>query len=184
MTLLPPNASELEKALAEAVTLPALGMPHRSLWSPETCPEPLLPILAFTFSVDEWDPAWPLAVRRQVVARAIEVHRRKGTMSAVRAAVSAFGGSISIREWWEMDPPGVPGSFALILAVAEINGAPPSAPYINATVRQVTRAKPLSRPFEFTLAISASGSIGLKAIARPYVTRRLDMSAQESNHGP
>jgi len=175
--LLPPNASDLEKALADAVALPAVDMPHRRIWSPWTCPPALLPYLAWTFSVDEWDPAWPLSVRRQIVASAIEVHRRKGTLSAVRAAVAAFGGSISIREWWEMEPPGEPGSFSLVLALAEIDGAPPDADFIDATVRQVTRAKPLSRPFEFTLAISAAGAIGLAARARPLLSARLDMTA-------
>ena len=175
MTLLPPNAFDLEKALAEAVALPELAMPHRAIWSPQDCPEALLPYLAWTFSVDEWDPAWPLSVRRQVVANSIEVHRRKGTLSAVRQAVSAFGGSISIREWWEMDPLGEPGTFTLSLALSEVSGAPPTAEYIDATIRQVTRAKPLSRPFEFTLATGASTSIGIVAYARSVISARLDM---------
>lgn len=177
MSLLPPNASVLEKGLEAAVLAVPLPLPLRDIWSPQTCPEALLPWLAWSLSVDDWDAAWPLAVRRQVVAQAIEVHQRKGTLHAVRQAVAAFGGSISIREWWQQEPPGAPGTFSLVLALGEIGGAAPGADYVDAAIRQVTLAKPLSRPFDFTLAISASGAIGVVAAGRPAVTARLDLAA-------
>ncbi|MCW2395175.1 MULTISPECIES: phage tail protein I [unclassified Sphingobium] len=177
MSLLPPNASALELGLEAAVTGQALPVPLRALWSPQSCPEALLPWLAWALSVDEWDASWPVSVRRQVVASAIAVHRRKGTLAAVRAAVAALGGSISIREWWETEPMGEPGTFSLILALSEVNGAAPGAAYVDATIRQVERAKPLSRPFDFTLAIAAAGAIGIAPYARAVVSARLDMAA-------
>ncbi|OJY65518.1 MAG: phage tail protein I [Sphingobium sp. 66-54] len=177
MTLLPPNASPLEQALEQAATAAPLPVPLRDLMRPESCPAALLPWLAFALSVDDWDPDWPEAVRRQVVARSIAVHRRKGTVAAVREAVAAFGGSIVIREWWEADPPGEPGTFALMLALATVDGGAPSAGYVEDVTRQVAQAKPLSRPFEFTLALAASGAIGIVGAARPCAYVRLDMAA-------
>lgn len=171
------NGSALELAFEQAVAAPALPVPLRDLVSPDNIAAKWLPWLAFALSVDDWDPTWPESVRRRVVAQSIDVHRRKGTLAAVKQAVAAFGGSISIREWWETEPPGEPGTFSLVLAVAEIAGAAPGAAYVEATLRQVTQAKPLSRPFDFTLALSAAGAIGAVAGARPTVSTRLDMAA-------
>lgn len=177
MSLLPPNASPLERALEEAMQVPALPVPLREIWSAEDCPEPLLPWLAWAFSVDEWDAGWPLAVRRAVVARSIDVHFRKGTLSAVRNAVAAFGGAIAVREWWETDPAGTPGTFTLQLTLSELSGATPDAAYIADVIRQVTRAKPLSRHFTFAIAQSATGAIAVTTAARPAIYARLQMAA-------
>lgn len=76
-----------------------------------------------------------------------------------------------------MDPPGEPGSFSIVLAVGEIEGTLPNAAYIDAAIRQVIRAKPLSRPFEFTLSSDAAGVIGVAAVSRPAIYARLDMTA-------
>ena len=177
MSLLPPNATALEKAVEQALNVPELPVELRKLWSPATCPEELLPWLAWSLSVDEWRADWPLVVRRRVVAQSISVHRRKGTVAAVQEAIAAFGGSITVQEWWQMDPPGAPGSFSLILALGELNGAAPNASYVADTIRQVVLAKPLSRPFDFTLAIAASGTIGVVAALRPLTSIRLNMAA-------
>lgn len=177
MTLLPPNASTLERAFEAAMAVPDLPVPLRAIWSAYDCPEPLLPWLAWTFSVDDWNASWPLAVRREVVARAILIQRRKGTLAAVRQAVSAFGATISIKEWWETDPVGVPGTFDMILALGQLEGAPPSSDFIDDVLRQVELARPLSRHFTFSVAQSAVGQIGVFGAARPAVYARLDMAA-------
>ena len=67
--LLPPNAPPIARAIAAACA--SLGqLPVPRLWSADTCPEAALPALAWALSVDEWDDAWPLPVRRAVVAAA------------------------------------------------------------------------------------------------------------------
>lgn len=93
-SLLPPNASSLERAL-EAVAaerIEAIEVERlRALWTPADCPAPLLPWLAWALSVDEWDGAWPEATQRAVIAASIDVHRHKGTVAAVRRALAAAG---------------------------------------------------------------------------------------------
>ena len=44
-TLLPPNASDLERATEGAIRarLTAVPIPLATLWNPDTCPAPLLP---------------------------------------------------------------------------------------------------------------------------------------------
>lgn len=177
MSILPPNASALEKALEAACAAPALPVPLRALWNASTCPAALLPWLAWTMSVDNWSSGWPLSVRRSVTANAIRVHRQKGTAAAVRRAISSFGADMSVREWWEMDPAGAPGTFDVILSVADIAGASPSPEFVNSVVAEIERTKPLSRHFTFTQALKADAAIGLIGVARPVTYARQTLSA-------
>ena len=90
--LLPPNASPLERATAEALAeIQRVPVPLRDLWRPATCPAHLLPYLAWAFSVDRWDPSWSEAAKRDVIASAFYVHQRKGTISALRRVVEPLG---------------------------------------------------------------------------------------------
>ena len=91
--LLPESASNAERGLsgAAAKRLSAIGAPLRDLWRAETCPADLLPWLAWGLSVDDWDPEWPEATKRTVIAEAIEVHRYKGTPWAVRRSLEQMG---------------------------------------------------------------------------------------------
>lgn len=89
--LLPPNATPLERALAKACAMPRSPEEIRKLWSHRTCPLPLLPWLAWAWSVDEWDPAWSEAQQRSIVGASIQLHRKKGTVWAVREALLRSG---------------------------------------------------------------------------------------------
>lgn len=90
--LLPPNASVLDRAIASAVQLPAeltgdIGVVGRVA----DCPEGLLPWQAWAMSVDNWDPEWPVQVKRASIAASVGVHRSKGTVAAIRRALVAAG---------------------------------------------------------------------------------------------
>ena len=91
-TLLPPNASELERAM-ESVTarLGQVPLPIRALWDADTCPAHLLPWLAWAFSVDEWDPDWPEAAKRASIRDAARIQRHKGTVWAIRRVLANAG---------------------------------------------------------------------------------------------
>ena len=100
--LLPPNATELERAFdreAQRAFEPASRIPV--VWDPAQCPERLLPYLAWALSVDEWRDAWPLARKRQVIAASVSVHRRKGTIGAIRRALDALDLGVTISRWFE-----------------------------------------------------------------------------------
>jgi phage tail P2-like protein len=96
-SLLPPNSTELERALAESMSLAALDPDAiRALWNPATCPETHLPWLAWALSVDIWDDAWPVERKRATIAGSIAWHRKKGTPWAVEQALAAAGYSDSL----------------------------------------------------------------------------------------
>lgn len=139
--LLPVGSSQLEVAAAEACArLQQLPVPLRTLWNPQTCPLPLLPYLAWAWSVDRWDQEWPEETKRAVVAASQFIHRRKGTISAIRRVVEPLGYVINVHEWWQTSEP--PGTFRLDIGVLE-SGIDEAM--FNEMERLIGDAKPVSR---------------------------------------
>jgi hypothetical protein len=83
--ILAPNATVYERTLASQVDrLLELDIDRlRRLWDPHRCHIDDLPYLAWSFSVDIWDPQWPEAKKRRVVADAVAHHRIKGTKAGL-----------------------------------------------------------------------------------------------------
>jgi phage tail P2-like protein len=102
-SILPPNTTPLERAIEAAMhrRLGALPVPIRTLWNADTCPANLLGWLAWASSVDVWDDAWGEEQKRSVIRAAYFVHRHKGTVGAVRRALTALNIGLEIREWSE-----------------------------------------------------------------------------------
>ena len=98
--LLPPNMTALERAAADAIGARFdAPVPIRDLWSPERCPAPLLPWLAWALSVDVWDAAWPEVTKRRAIADSLAIHRIKGSRASVERAVAAMDlGAVEIVE--------------------------------------------------------------------------------------
>ena len=119
-SLLPSNRTPLEQALAQvSMEKPALPNVLRRMNSPDTCPVELLPWLAIQRSVDRWNPDWSEAIKRKVIRDSFEVHKRKGTLAALRRVVEPFADLIDITEWHQLEPMGVPGTFSMSLALFE-----------------------------------------------------------------
>lgn len=177
-TLLPPNATPLEAAIATtmAARLDALACDYRALWNPQTCPEALLPWLAWTVAVEQWSDAWPLPMRRARVASAIAIHRYKGTVKAVQDVIAAYGGTFALTEWWQITPPGDPYTFTLSVSVGGQITAP-SADLITAMAADIDRAKPARAHYTLNIAANAAGALGLIGAARPAIYTRLSLSA-------
>ena len=178
MTLLPRNASELERALeASMARLAGVPVPLRDLWNPDTCPVELLPYLAWALSIDSWSSAWSETVKRARVRHALAIQRRKGTSSSVREVVASFGGVVALREWWQMTPPGEPHTFSLVLNLTDDTGAPVDAAFADAVIAEVYRTKPVRSHFTFSQALSATAGIVPVTAARPATFARLTMTA-------
>lgn len=174
-SLLPPNATALERALEllAASRLDGIGAPLRETWSAQDCPENLLPWLAWGLSIDQWSADWPIHIRRARVATAIDIQRRKGTPKSVIDVVNSFGGSVVVREWFQTTPPGDPHTFSLSVSLGGQADAAPSADFIDSVIAEVSRTKPVRSHFEFTVALAARAQIGLRAVARPVTYARV-----------
>ena len=136
--LLPPSAAAAERALSLAAGFDDLR-PERikALWDPRLCPAELLPWLAWSWHVDDWDETWSEDTKRAVVAAAWEVHRFKGTPWAVRRALKALKYRAEIDE-----DTGVPYVFDLSV---ELTGAVDIDAFTAKAVRAVELSKPASR---------------------------------------
>ncbi len=154
--LLPAGSSPLEVAAAEACAhLQQLPVPLRTLWNPQTCPVALLPYLAWAWSVDRWDQTWPEETKRAVVASAQFVHRRKGTIAAIRRVVEPLGYLIRITEWWQNNA--APGTFRLDIGVLETGI---TEEMYNELERLISDAKPVSRLLTgLTINLDSSGEL-------------------------
>jgi phage tail P2-like protein len=107
--LLPSNATPQERALSLATArLINIAAPIAPLWRAYECPAALLPWLAWTMSVeDEWSLCVTEADQRALIARALDLHRHKGTAWAMRNALDVFGVGAEMIEWWQPEGAGL-----------------------------------------------------------------------------
>jgi phage tail P2-like protein len=118
-SLLPINASKLLKDL-ESSSLKASDLEalNRYITNPNLAPENILPWLAWAVSVDDWDDNWTLEVRRNVIRSSIKIHKKKGTIGALRSALEAFNyENITVEEWFNYG--GAPHFFRVFFDVVE-----------------------------------------------------------------
>ena len=89
-SLLPTNRTAWENALsltsAEHRDIDADAI--RRAFDPWTCPEGLLPWLAYQFSVDFWIDTWSVSKKRQVIARSVELQFKKGTLAGIEEFIA------------------------------------------------------------------------------------------------
>jgi phage tail P2-like protein len=114
--LLPANATAQERALSGAIErIGAVPAAVRAVWNADTCPAPMLPWMAWAFSVDNWDQGWADLQKRGVIKQSVGVHKQKGTIGAVLGAVNALGIGAQVVEWHKQVPVGAPYTFRLKL---------------------------------------------------------------------
>lgn len=115
-TLLPCNASALERALDITPAIALNSIPHyvRDTANADTIPNVLLPWLAWSRRVEVWDSNWSDEQKRAVIKASFEVHRKKGTVGAVKNALAALGVSLTVVEWFNDTPQRAPYTFRLV----------------------------------------------------------------------
>lgn len=180
--LLPPNSTPFERAIddAGAARLEPLFDAPANYQDPATCPPKFLSRLAWALSVDHWRSDWPEAVKRAVIAASPRVHRLKGTVAAVRAAVEAFVPGARLIEWFS--PEGRSAGMPRFSAVVEaaVAPAPGSAVRLAADVAAAARA---AAPVRARLSVRMRAHVGQSlAIAarpgRPIVAARLTVEIE------
>ncbi|MCS4316590.1 phage tail P2-like protein [Serratia sp. BIGb0234] len=155
-SLLPSGSTPLERRAAQACAgISDLNTPLRDLWNPDRCPVKFLPYLAWAFSVDRWDEKWTPAEKRKAVKDAFYIHRRKGTIAAIRRVIEAMGYSMSIAEWWQVADP--LGTFRLTIDVNEVGI---TEEIVRELERLIGDARPVSRHIaQLSIATEVSGFI-------------------------
>lgn len=167
-SLLPPNASPLERALEHGLErISDVPTPLAELWNPATCPVDLLPWLAWALSTDRWEIHWTEARKRAAVASSIDDQRNKGTPASVEAVLKSFDELLTLTEWFEMRPPGAPHTFTIDLPLAlengETGGFRSSAEFAEAIIRDVNRTKPVRSHFKLLQTLVAEARVRVLA---------------------
>jgi phage tail P2-like protein len=179
-TLLPPNATPLERAIENATArIGDLDARVDTLLDPAAIDATLLPWLAWGLSVDIWDPAWADSVKRDAIAGSIALHRIKGTRLALEQVLARHDQLLRVVEWFEAAPPRAPHTFDVILPLVTIDGASPdptrsSAEFAAAIVADITRVKPLREHFHLVQHLYQGGGFGLIGAARIAAFHRAD----------
>ncbi len=178
-SLLPPNATKLERALEHGARPQALATPVDGIDDPWTCPAELLPWLAYGLSVDSWDADWSEVDKREAVARSIEMHRIKGTRLSVEAVVARFDQLARLVEWHEASPRRPAHTFDVIVPMVARDGIAPggrrsTAAFAEAIIREVARVKPLREHMRLVQQIDAAGAVGLQGVIRATSYTRAD----------
>lgn len=160
--LLPFNASKVEKAMSEGASssIREMQVRHGDLWNPATVPVEFIPWLAHALSVDHWNSNWPESVKREVLFQSVAVHRRKGTIGAIRRALEATGLPTQVKEWFETG--GSPHSFTVQVDIRSL--IQQGEAFNDALIAELSRSVDLTKPVRSHYSIVAY--YGLDAIAR------------------
>ena len=141
-SLLPPNASELERKITQ-VGKAAFDLPSiRVTKDIDDVPSQFLPFIAWQKSVDYWDENWQDSLKRSVIKNSREQHRIKGTAAAIKRVLEPFGYEVKLIEWFNASPELPPGTFNLEL---DLIGKPLSQEVFNEVNRLVSDAKSAAR---------------------------------------
>lgn len=176
-SLLPPNATQLERNLEKVTArISDVPVPIRDVWNPDTCPVHLLPWLAWSLGVTTWKAYWPESVRRNILRNAIDNKRRQGTARSVRRIVESFGAGVALREAHQIDPPGPPHHFDVVISATHMGDEPVTAEFQQDIIDEVSRVKPARSYFTVSASIAATATIGIVAVARGALYRRLGVS--------
>lgn len=183
--LLPPNATELERAIATALgEIQTVPVAIRDIWNPDTCPAEILPWLAWAFSVEDWNESWTDQQKRETIRSAISVQQHKGTIGAVREALASLGIDLRIQEWFNQSPAGDPYTFRVWL---ESEQTPVTAGGIDQVLTIIERLKSLRSHLDRVLVrtttrsrvrVATAANLGEQITvnqfdARPIVTNEL-----------
>lgn len=176
-SLLPPNATDGERAIEDAmragIDLSAVG----ALWDPATCPAAVLPFLAWGLAIARWDPAWTDAEKRAAIADAIPFHRRKGTRAIVREVLDRFHPLLQVVEWWESSPRGAPHTFEIHAPAADIPASFLTADTAAAIIRDVASVKPVRSHFNFIQSLEAEARFWMAAGGSLATFQRFELAA-------
>ncbi len=195
-----PISTEIERVIESHLTLPTNRFNSKKLipkyiasqWDPYNCPVEMLPWLAWSLSVDNWQENWPEHVQRDVVANAVKVHKHKGTVGAVKRALASLHLKIEFFEWFEevhdvyLAPyqSGEPNTFIFIAwANDELYTSRKivlDQSLYDEIYRVTNQTKPQAAHFDFLIGIKLSSGAALASIAKSVSTVR--SYGQEAPH--
>lgn len=184
LDLLPVNASQQERALALSMArLDALPLLIDTLWNSETCPEALLPWLAWSLSVDAWETNWPASQKREAIRHSVLQHLKKGTCGAVKQVLTLLGGRLQLSEWFAHE--GIAHTFALSARIDTSTLAQDTclfdAEFYRSLRKHLETVKPLRSHYQLTLTADFTQGLALATTLRAHTMVVAQMQLIASN---
>lgn len=182
MTLLPPNATPLERALEAGIArISDIATPIDTLLDPLRIPFIAIPWLAWGLSVDDWDPAWSEVAKRRAVAESIALHRIKGTRASVEQVLARIDELATVLEWHEDRGRLPPHSFEIIIPLVTTPGAAggprTEAAIVDDVIARISAVKPLREHMTVVQSLMLEGGVGVQGALRLVGYRRDDAVA-------
>lgn len=112
MSLLPPNATYLERVLEAAREHGIEPEVIRGVADSARCPPHFLPWLGWSLKVEGWEAANTEEQQRGLIREAIPIHKTKGTVGAIRRVLRAVRVNADYKDWREV-PNAAPYTFQL-----------------------------------------------------------------------
>jgi phage tail P2-like protein len=171
MSLLPPNATKLERALeAGTARISDVSAPIDTLVDPLKIAAEALPWLAYGFSVDYWETSWSEAMKRRAVAESIAQHKIKGTRASVDHVLARIDDIARVIEAAEDPQRLVPHTFEVDLPLVKVPGAPggnrANAAIVDDIIAQVSAVKPLREHLTVVQSLTLTSDVGLQGAVR------------------
>lgn len=152
--------------MSAAVDLPSIYVSIDKLTSRQ------LDHVAYGWDASVWRDSWPISLKRSVLKNVICEKRKRGTLSAVKDAVSSIGSAATIEEWWQQEPKGTPHTFTICATLAKIDGT------LDTEMQEdlfglIDDAKPVRSHYDFVLIRRLDGQIGMAGALRPVTYARI-----------
>lgn len=180
MSLLPPNALLLERALEHACDQGIDPEIIRGVADSARCPPNFLPWLGWAMKVEGWEAAETEQQQRDLIREAIPVHKTKGTVGAVRRVLKAVRVNADFKEWHQI-PGAAPYTFQITAWANENREGEGSiiSPQLGARLRALVDAAKNERShYDFRLGARFDGGLLLANAARWRLLQRCSVEAQ------
>jgi len=180
MSLLPSNATVLERALEKAGDLGIDPEVIRGVADSARCPPNFLPWLGWAMKVEGWEAANTDEQRRDLIREAIPVHKTKGTVGAIRRVLKAVRVNADFKEWHQI-PNAAPYTFQVTAWANENREGEGSiiSPQLGERLRALIDAAKNERShYEFRLGARFDGGLLFANATRGRGLQRLCVDAQ------
>ncbi|MFR0674643.1 phage tail protein I [Enterobacterales bacterium AW_CKDN230030176-1A_HGKHYDSX7] len=174
MSLLPPNATLLERALEAACDQGIDPEIIRGVADSARCPPNFLPWLGWAMKVEGWEAADGEAQQRALIREAIPVHKTKGTVGAIRRVLRAVRVTADYKEWREI-PNAAPYTFQLTAWANENRAGEGSilSPQLGERLRALVDATKNERShYTFRLGARFDGGLSVGNAAQGHLLHR------------
>jgi phage tail P2-like protein len=180
MSLLPHNATLLERSLERAGELGVDPEIIRGVADSARCPPNFLPWLGWALKVEGWEAAYTDDQRRQLNREAIPVHKTKGTVGAIRRVLRAVRVNAEFKEWHQI-PNAAPYTFQVTTWANENRAGEGSiiSPELGARLRALVHAAKNERShYEFRLGARFDGGLVMGNAAQGLALQRRTLEAK------